>query len=180
MIRVAFFKASHGELDDKVIDFGSGNIGYSHCEYMTSEYSTIGAHYKDNIVEERYYNNLLSDPRWVVLEINYDEVIPEKNMVAAIGTKYDTAGVVCKFIGLNACINDEKTWCSKVIAESLNHVNINIMPNELFTYLKEVGGSIISNVASNEVIPKVDKTNKLGRITREEFLELMKNKGLKK
>jgi len=171
-IRVAFFKASHGQLDDKIIDLGSGRLGYSHCEMLVGDNVTIGAHYTDGKVVESYYPNILTSLAWTVLELNAPKAI-EQRMKAQLGVEYDTAGVACKFVGLRACIDPSKTWCSKAVAHALRMDDIDIMPNYLFEWMIHQGATEaiapVSSKWTDGIIALMRPTKRLGRIAKKDW-----------
>jgi hypothetical protein len=178
MLQVAFFKAWKGGIDDKLIDIVTGNGGYSHCELVVGNNTTIASHYIDNSVIICEYQNLLANALWDVLEINVKN--KEFNKIKAyaetlLGVEYDTKGVTCTaLVGKPVCINNRKIWCSKLIARSLkssslfSDININSMPNELYEYLTDKGFLRVSSLASSmptNALDRYGRISKRGEIT---------------
>jgi hypothetical protein len=170
-LRVAFFKASSGELDDKLIDLVTGNDGFSHCELMFSIKHTIAAHYLNGGVIECYYNNLSSDPRWVILEKEVSGYYKSSTLNLAksfLGQGYDTKGVVCTaLLNRPICIDKNSTWCSKLIARCMIDQidkDINIMPNDLYKALLYSGWRIVDKTLQSKNNKSDKELDRFGRI----------------
>jgi hypothetical protein len=170
-LRVAFFKADAGQLDDKLIDLVTGNDGFSHCEIMFSVNHTIAAHYINNGVIECYYNNLSSDSRWVILEkevSNYYKSSTFNLAKSFLGKKYDTKGVVCTaLLKRPICTNKDSTWCSKLVARCMIDQidkDINIMPNDLYNTLLDNGWRVTHKTLQSKYNKSNKEIDRFGRI----------------
>jgi len=179
-MRVAFYKANKGGLDDKFINRFSGNLGYSHCEIVLDNQHGISAHMQTNGVAIFTYPDLLNSEYWDIYELD----IPYSDRAISlakhfVGAKYDYLGVATKFIGYDIVPNDEKVWCSEYVAIILNIAVVNKlplgsntistreMPNDLFNILKirfnaklvSDSNSLQATINSNEV--KVDRWGRI-------------------
>ena len=176
-LRVAFYRAEYGELDDKYIDRFSGNKGYSHCELVLDAKTMIGSHYLRGGVNIFHYNDIYASKYWDIVEINIDNKYAVEYAKETVGVGYDTIGVICEFHGLGYCKNLDKVWCSEHTAKCMNRTfdqrgfaiskirNTRIMPNELFTYMmKDLGGKIVRSTASSSNIYYKPEVDRFGRI----------------
>jgi hypothetical protein len=163
-IYIAFFKAKYGQWDDKLIDKFSGNIGYSHCEFVVDENTTIGSHALAGGVTRFKYNNILADERWDVLRIygTYVEslIYAEKH----IGDPYDFLGVALHYIGIDIYESRKGQWCSEFCHNVVKAGKMMYsykdplpMPNELYKTLLENGAKPVPiTYASTETKPEID------------------------
>jgi len=185
-VRVAFYKAKEGGLDDKFINRFSGNLGYSHCELVLNSKRDVSAHMQTGGVAIFYYPNLLASKYWDVYELDLPMsggVI--KAVMKSLGTKYDFLGVALKFIGITIP-NDEKVWCSEyllmMINEAIDNYNkknklhydngaivkitdTRIMPNDAYLLLKrKFNMRLISDSNSLEATYTSTKVDRWGRV----------------
>ncbi len=148
-LRVAFYRAEFGELDDKIIDKGSGGLGYSHCEVVIDAKTMIGAHYLAGGVNTFHYNDIYSSKYWDIYEIDVNAIRGQLYAKQCIGVGYDAVGVILDFIKLPFYVNHDKTWCSKFTAVVVNKAydpkgldtlidDVSLMPNEFLTFITEV------------------------------------------
>jgi hypothetical protein len=170
-IKVAFFKADKGEWDDKLIDLATGRLGFSHCELVVNRKTTYGAHFIDGKVIKCHYNDIFTDPRWVVIEKEIDKAT--KNAIIdwakdeELGKEYDVMGVVCStLIKRGLCVDPDETWCSKMVANCLALEETDVTPNELFVTLTDNGFRKISILESDKETKKEVEIDRLGRIKK--------------
>ena len=176
-LRIAFYKASNGQFDDKFIDKFSGNLGYSHCEVVLNESTMIGAHYLADGVNTFYYNNIYTSGYWDVLELDLPSDLPIEYANTCIGVGYDVLGVVLYFIGLTFGDDKDKVWCSEFCARVINKAtnekkhklieDVLIMPNDLYAYMKdELGATRVTNLKSKKRArsTKQPEIDRFGRI----------------
>ena len=162
---IAFYKAKFGGIDDKIIDWGSGKKGYSHCEIVINDTTMIGSHYLAKGVKKFYYNNIYSNPRWDVIRLpqyfRKKAISYAENM---IGTKYDAIGAVLYWMNLPIYSDTNKVWCSELCAEALNITSNKsfdtlIMPNDLFNVMENLGGYIVKRTTTD--IPKMKYSRRI-------------------
>ena len=146
-MRVAFYRAEYGQLDDKYIDFFSGKRGYSHCELVVDKTTMIGSHYLAGGVAEFHYNNVFASKYWDIVELEVPNKVAVDYAYHTIGVGYDTIGAVLQFHHIPFYKDLDKVWCSEHTSKCLNegfkatgHIlatieNTRIMPNDLFAYL---------------------------------------------
>jgi len=171
--RIAFYKAKHGQVDDKFIDFFSGRKGYSHCEIVINDTTMIGAHYLAGGVKKFYYNNIYDSEYWDIFEI--PDVSHAKVSAYAhkqLGLGYDTAGVVLYFIGLTMGDSEDKVWCSELCARALNnnmdkrYIYPLTMPNDLYLDIISLGaqqvGKVVNATSKQSYKPEVDRFGRVG------------------
>lgn len=173
-IDIAFFKAKHGQLDDKLIDFFSGRIGYSHCEFVVDPYNTIGSHALTNGVARFKYNNIYNNPAWDIIrvpEADYKKALEYAEV--HIGDSYDFLGVALHYIGIDIYEERDGQWCSEFcdncIAASVDRSKWQTslpMPNELFVHmLNKLGSYKVQNLdAGNKPTYAKLPIDYLGRI----------------
>ena len=179
-MRVAFYKANKGGLDDKFINRFSGNLGYSHCEVVLDNQHGISAHMQTNGVAIFTYPDLLNSEYWDVYEL--DIPYSDRAITLAkhfIGTKYDYIGVVLWFIGLKTGDSKYKFWCSEftayIIRQHLFQMNetvqpiedTRLMPNELIKILKDRYNAKLvsdSNSLQATINSNKSKVDRWGRI----------------
>jgi len=162
-MHIAFYKAKYGDFSDKLIDWGSGKLGYSHCEFVINPTTMIGAHYTGNGVAKFYYNDVYNSKLWDVYELDLPKTKAKQFMHDMVGTEYDSIGVALHFVGLHYS-DKEKVWCSEVCAMAINRTKeIEIptleMPNDLVAHILELGGKKLRPTklnASNDIAGVID------------------------
>jgi len=174
-LNIAFFKSTHGNYQDKIIDLGSGADGYSHCEIVIDAQTSIGAHYEQNGVIEYRYNNIYDLDCWDIIELPIKGSPAKVKAVQMVGTPYDLRGVILYYFKLKFGASNKAVWCSEMCALCINESekildDTLIMPNDLFNILKNHGGSKIVKTNSkkknkNTKNPIIDR---FGRISYEQ------------
>jgi len=177
-LRVAFYRAEKGSFDDKVIDRGTGSLGYSHCEVVVDSTTMIGAHYNAKGVKKFKYNDIYASGLWDVLEFDLlkKEAIKLAENFVKDRVGYDTLGAVLEYMHLGSVYKDtDKVWCSELCAKCINFsisiydikdiakVDNSCMPNELYSYMLNNGATSIKTLASTS---KYDKPvlDRFGRV----------------
>jgi len=163
-LRVAFYKAKYGAMDDKIIDFVTGGKGYSHCEIMLDRTTMIGAHFHIRKVEEFKYADVIDSPRWDVYEFDLPDGKAIAHAKEMIGSKYDTLGVLMYAAKLDFADSKEGVWCSELVQQCIN-IAIEeakstemekqptlVMPNEQVDMLNAFGRLVTSGLKGKKKI----------------------------
>jgi hypothetical protein len=164
-LHIAFYKASNGKWDDKLIDKFSGNLGYSHCEIVINANTMIGAHYEAGGVKKFRYNDVYNSSLWDVYELDLPAKKAKQFVHDMLDTPYDTKGVVLHFLGLHYGDREDMVWCSELCSLAVNIANEHmfidtlIMPNDMIPILKENGAKLLTKklASSRETRPVIDR-----------------------
>lgn len=151
-MKVAFYKQEKGIWLDKVIDYITGRLGYSHCEivfddtkglnstYNYSKACCFGISGREN--NSRYTKIDLLNGNWDIYEIDLelDEAEIYKNCKNFINLKYDYIGILFDWIIPFGIQLSGKWYCSELTYKLLMDKVIKISPNGLSqeNYLKKI------------------------------------------
>jgi len=172
-LQIGFYKAKYGGIDDKLINYFSGNNGYSHCEIVLNKNQMIGAHMQTGNVAIYNYPDVYSSKYWDIVELPlYMNNNFTKGLKECVGTPYDTLGVVLSFIGVTQLSRDDKVWCSEFctihhnrMGKKAKKIPTLIMPNELYRRLYDMynskGWKIVSNLDADDTAYSVDRYGRI-------------------
>ncbi len=161
-----------GRIRDKIVDFFTGNLGYTHCELVITPQKTIGSHYLyKSGVQYFYYNNIYNNPRWDIYEVDGELQVALKYARKQVGTPYDLKGVLLYFIGLKFGDDRKGVWCSEYLAEVINRttgskINTMIMPNVFLKHLLKDFGAMLVLSHKCKTITNCKEIDVLGRVKR--------------
>lgn len=133
MMKIAFYRASAGNMFDKAINLWTGMYGYSHVELVFSDGVSFSASSRDNLV--RFARINFVPDRWEFVELPLFNKIDEAKIRAQAenlaGRKYDWKGIfLWMFLPLKKQDND-RWWCSEIVSFLLKESNYRVHPNKM-------------------------------------------------
>lgn len=133
-MKIAFYRAEHGTLLDKVISLVTFSK-YSHCELVFSNILCGSSSIRDGGI--RFKKIDLESGHWDVFDINYevDEKLIRYWFELMEGDSYNYIGAFLSVFYIGLKLNDSK-YCSEVCALPIEGPN-NLSPGALFRYMKK-------------------------------------------
>lgn len=124
MLQIAFYRAAHGGLLDKLIDGASGRGGFSHCELRFSTGVFFSSSGMDGGVRFKHIVPVAS--HWDLIDLPAIDWFMERRMMdwcmTQVGRKYDWRGVL-HFV--SPCKQDQRRWfCSEICTAALQRVGL--------------------------------------------------------
>lgn len=141
-MKIAFYKAKHGSLLNKAINWCSGRDGYSHVEFQFSDGVFFGSSGEQGGVKFRVHD--ANPEHWEVIELRLNQSEEEclrDWCKRRVGMKYDWFGVL-GFI-LPAKHMAHRWFCSAICYGGLERIgrlgqlpSWKVSPNELYLIVK--------------------------------------------
>lgn len=147
IIKLAFYKASHGNILDKIVAWWTRpcywkvweSSQYSHVEIIVDSTLCIGASPRENGVRLKSINDLYISDKWDIVEVEVDKKYTILDGIySELGKEYDWLCIFFSHI-VKVGIQEKKRWtCSELAAEKVLGIHENahkINPSELYNIL---------------------------------------------
>lgn len=152
-LRIAMYKAKYGDWTDKLIDWFTGGGGYSHCELVINANRTIGSHIAVGGVSYFYYDDIYTNQRWDIFELDSMDRVAIAYAEKQLGKKYDLVGLVLNFLLPVFSIKGKdngKWWCSELVMAAINKqlpsgYPTQVSPNDIIQILTSMDLYLQSN-----------------------------------
>ena len=137
---LAFYRAEHGSLIDKIIDWTTGNRGFCHVELVFSDGRSFSSRAGEGVgFKDINYDSQKEAGKWKIITF---DVTPEQEAImmafakSKVGKKYDYLGAIG--VVLHNPDDPGHYFCSEIVSLTLMKANVlpplvasSISPNKL-------------------------------------------------